>query len=199
MDKGAYELDFFLLSKYFASKWKIISLIFFFILVFPLAYVATHEAEYESKGAILVGRLALEVPTSARSRDLIENADEISYLYGDRISVSDVRDTRVVEISVLRPTKAESEREVNQVIDDILDRHSSCGEVDHLYRCEVLLSSKTIRYGLVATKVFSHGKRALDIIFISFLVAALVPFLIFLLLGIKLQLVSDCSRASFAN
>lgn len=199
MNKGVYELDFFLLSKYFASKWKIILSIFLLILVFPLAYVATHKAEYESKGAILVGRLALEVPPSARLLGLVENADEISYLYGKRISVSDVRDTRVVEISVLRPTKAESEDELNKVIDDILARHDSCGEINNLYRCEVLLASKSIRYGLISTKVFSHGKRASDIIFISFLFAALIPFLIFLLIGIKLQLVSDFSRASFAK
>lgn len=199
MNNECFELDLFLLLKYFASKWKIIIAIFFFILAFPLSYVATHKAEYESSGAVLVGRLALETPLYAKSLGLIESSGEISYFYGGSVSVAEVKGTRVVKISAVRLTSAESEEEVNRVINDVLSRHNSCGEEGHLYTCDVSLALKSIRYGAISTSEFSHGKGVSRILSLSFLVAVLAPLMFFFLLGVRSQVVSNYLRQSYAT
>lgn len=118
------KLDLFQIVNFFRRQIKIFATIFILVIAIALVYAITRPTTFESKASIIVGeRLFFLQQQVQQQQQQLESSDEIAYRYSDDAVIKPIKNTRIIEVSVVAESAEASTERLNNTIRKIIDSH----------------------------------------------------------------------------
>ena len=118
------ELDLFQIINFFRRQATIFATVFILVLAIALAYAITRPTIFESKASIIIGeRLFFLQQQEQEQEQQLESSAEIAYRYSDNAVIKPIKNTRIIEVSVVAESAEASIERLNNTIRKIIDNH----------------------------------------------------------------------------
>lgn len=113
------ELDLFQIINFFQRQITVFAIVFILVTIFALAYAITRPTTFESKASIIIGERLFFL----QQQQQLENSDEIAYRYSDGAIIKPIKNTRIIEVSVVAESAEASTERLKNTIRKIIDSH----------------------------------------------------------------------------
>ena len=117
------EIELIDIWRFFQRQYAFIAVIAFSLMTIALAYGITRPTVWQSSVSLIIGEkyfLQQQLP--------IESFEEIKYKYSKNATISQVKNTRIVEISATTLSKEQSLENINATVNQILKSHKQIAD-----------------------------------------------------------------------